>query len=87
LGSSERGIFVLLSKEYVTLVLIAILFAIPIVWLTMNSWITSFPYRTTISATVFLISGFTVLLVAISTVSLQTLKAARTNPVDSLRHE
>jgi putative ABC transport system permease protein len=87
LGSSEGSIFVLLSKEYVMLVIIAIVVAAPIVWLTMNSWITSFPYRTTISVTVFLISGIAVLFVAISTVSFQTLKAARTNPVDSLRHE
>jgi putative ABC transport system permease protein len=87
LGSSERGIFILLSKEYVTLVMIAIVAAVPIVWLSMNSWITSFPYRTTISATVFLISGLAVLFVALSTVSFQTFKAARINPVDSLRHE
>ncbi|MCI0751133.1 MAG: ABC transporter permease [Flammeovirgaceae bacterium] len=87
LGSSERGIFMLLSKEYVGLVLIAITIAIPLVWLSMNSWITSFPYRTTISATVFLIAGVAVLVLAISTVSFQTLKAAHSNPVDSLRHE
>jgi putative ABC transport system permease protein len=87
LGSSERGIFMLLSKEYVNLVLIAIAIAVPLVWLGMNNWITSFPYRTTISITVFVIAGLAVLFVAISTVSFQTLKAARINPVDSLRHE
>lgn len=87
LGSSERGIFMLLSKEYVNLVLIAIAVAVPLVWLGMNNWITSFPYRTTISVMVFVIAGLVVLLVAISTVSFQTMKAARINPVDSLRHE
>ena len=87
LGSSEQGIFMLLSKEYVNLVLIAIAIAVPLVWLGMNNWITSFPYRTTISVTVFVIAGLAVLLVAISTVSFQTMKAARINPVDSLRHE
>jgi putative ABC transport system permease protein len=87
LGSSERGIFMLLSREYVNLVLIAIAIAVPLVWLGMNNWIISFPYRTTISVTVFVIAGLAVLLVAISTVSFQTMKAARTNPVDSLRHE
>ncbi|HEU5289352.1 MAG TPA: ABC transporter permease [Cyclobacteriaceae bacterium] len=87
LGSSEQGIFMLLSKEYVNLVLIAIAIAVPLVWLGMNNWITSFPYRTTISITVFVIAGLAVLLVAISTVSFQTMKAARINPVESLRHE
>ena len=87
LGSSEQGIFILLSREYVNLVLIAIAVAVPLVWLGMNNWITSFPYRTTISVTVFVIAGLAVLLVAISTVSFQTMKAARINPVDSLRHE
>lgn len=87
LGSSEQGIFILLSREYVNLVLIAIAIAVPLVWLGMNNWITSFPYRTTISIMVFVIAGLAVLLVALSTVSFQTMKAARINPVDSLRHE
>jgi putative ABC transport system permease protein len=87
LGSSERGIFFLLSKEYVNLVLIAIAIAVPLVWLGMDNWIISFPYRTSISIMVFVIAGLAVLLVAISTVSFQTMKAARVNPVDSLRHE
>lgn len=87
LGSSEQGIFILLSREYINLVLIAIAVAVPLVWFGMSSWISSFPYRTTISVMVFVIAGLAVLLVAISTVSFQTMKAARINPVDSLRHE
>lgn len=87
LGSSERGIFVLLSKEYIKLVLLSIAIAVPLVWLGMKEWMTSFPYHTTISITVFILAGLAVLMVSISTVSVQTLKAARINPVDSLRHE
>jgi putative ABC transport system permease protein len=87
LGSTEQGIFVLLSKEYVKLILISIVLAVPLVWFFMSSWIESFPYRTNISFLVFVIAGATVLLVSLFTVSYQTIKAARTNPVDSLRYE
>jgi putative ABC transport system permease protein len=87
LGSTDQGIFVLLSKEYVRLVILSIIFSVPLVWLLMNYWIESFPYRTTISPVIFVIAGATVLMVSILTVSFQTVKAARTNPVDSLRYE
>ena len=87
LGSSEQSIFMLLSKEYILLILVAIAVAVPVVWLGMNNWIDSFPYHTTISFMVFVIAGLVVFLVAMSTVSFQTMKAARINPVDSLRHE
>ena len=87
LGSTDRGIFVLLSKEYVKLVLLSVVLAVPLVWFTMSSWIESFPYRITISPLTFVIAGAAVLLISVFTVSLQTVKAARTNPVDSLRYE
>jgi putative ABC transport system permease protein len=87
MGSSEGGIFFLLSKEYMKLIIVAIIIAVPLVWITMESWITSFPYQTTISPMEFIVAGLSVLIVSLSTVSFQTLKAARTNPVDSLRQE
>lgn len=87
LGSTEGGIFVLLSKEYIKLVSLSIVLAVPLVWWIMKNWIESFPYRTSISFDIFIASALTVLLVSLSTVSFQTLKAARTNPVDSLRYE
>lgn len=87
LGSTDQGIFVLLSTEYVKLVMLAIVLAVPVIWFVMSQWIESFPYRTTISPLVFLIAGVTVLAVSIVTVSFQTIRAARTNPVDSLRYE
>jgi putative ABC transport system permease protein len=87
LGSTDQGIFVLLSKEYVKLVLVSIVLSVPLVWLPMNSWIESFPYRTSISPLIFVIAGMAVLVISVFTVSLQTVKAARTNPVDSLRCE
>jgi putative ABC transport system permease protein len=87
LGSSVGGIFLLLSQEYIKLVFLAILLAIPIVWFVMHDWIQGFPYHTTISGVTFLIAGSVVLLISMSTVTVQTLKAARSNPVDSLRYE
>jgi putative ABC transport system permease protein len=87
LGSTDQGIFVLLSKEYVKLVFISIILAVPVVWLVMQSWIDSFPYKTEISPLIFLLAGLVVLFVSLLTVSFQTIKAARTNPVDSLRYE
>ncbi|HMJ71060.1 MAG TPA: ABC transporter permease [Cyclobacteriaceae bacterium] len=87
LGSTENGIFILLSQEYLKLVGLSILIASPLIWWVMNNWIQTFPYRTTISPFVFVISGVMVLLVALITVSYQTVKASRTNPVESLRYE
>ncbi len=87
LGSTDKGIFILLSKEYIKLVFLSIMLAVPLVWFFMSDWIESFPYRTDISPLIFVIAGFSVLLVSLLTVSIQTMKAARTNPVDTLRYE
>ncbi len=87
LGSSEQGIFLLLSKEYVQLVGLSILLATPLVWWVMSEWVERFPYHISISAIIFVLAGGLVLFVALLTVSFQTLKAARVNPVDSLRYE
>lgn len=87
LGSSESGIFTLLSTEYLKLVTLSILLASPVVWYFMRDWINSFPYHTSISLWIFLVSGLTVLSISLITVSYQTIRAARTNPIDSLRYE
>ena len=87
LGSTEKGIFVLLSQEYMKLIGLSIIIATPLIWWVMDNWIQTFPYRTTISPLVFVASGVMVLLVALATVSYQTVKASRINPVESLRYE
>jgi putative ABC transport system permease protein len=87
LGSTENGIFLLLSQEYLKLIGVSILIATPMIWWVMNNWIQTFPYRTTISPFVFVFSGAMVLAVALITVSYQTVKASKTNPVESLRYE
>lgn len=86
-GSSDRSIYLLLSQEYLKLIVLAILLASPLVWWFMNSWIQGFSYRTSIGVDVFLIAGVSVLLVSLVTISYQTLKAVRVNPADSLRQE
>src|SRR5260221_2759979 len=80
LGSSERGIFFLLSQEYLKLVGLSILIATPLVWWVMNNWMQNFAYRISISVSIFLIAGIIVLLVALVTISYQTLRAARIKP-------
>ncbi|MCB0489632.1 MAG: ABC transporter permease [Cyclobacteriaceae bacterium] len=87
LGSSEQGIFFLLSKEYLKLIGIAIVLAVPSIYWVMNNWLQTFPYQSSISVWVFFLAGGIVLTVALLTVSFQTLKASRTNPVVALRYE
>lgn len=77
----------LLSKEFIKLVLVASLLAIPVSWWMMNNWLSDFAYRTKKYWWVFVIAGALALIVALSTVGLRALKAAITNPVRSLRTE
>jgi ABC-type antimicrobial peptide transport system permease subunit len=87
LGSSVSGIVQLISKDFIRLVIIAIIIAIPVGWWAMNNWLQSFAYRIDISWWVFAIAGVVALLIALITVSFQAIKAAVANPVDSLRSE
>ncbi|WP_291868025.1 ABC transporter permease [Maribacter sp.] len=87
LGSSISGIVGLLSKEFLQLVLIAILIASPIAWWLMQNWLESFAYRIEINWRVFAIAGLAAIGIALITVSFQAIKAALANPVKSLRTE
>lgn len=87
LGASVTGIIKLLSKDFLLLVGIAIIIATPIAWYIMNNWLQDFAYRINISWWMFLLSGFIAILIAIVTVSIQAIKAAVANPVESLRTE
>lgn len=87
LGASESKIFLLLSKEFIRWVLLANLIAWPIAYFAMNKWLQNFAYRIQIGIVAFLISGVAALLIAYFTVSYQSIKSARANPVDSLRYE
>lgn len=87
LGASVLKIFMLLSKEFIRWVLLANFIAWPIAYFAMNRWLQNFAYRINIGIVAFLISGGTALLIAYLTVSYQSIKSARANPVDSLRYE
>ena len=87
LGASVTGIVELLSKDFLKLVLIAFLIAIPIAWWAMNKWLQGFAFRIQISWWMFAIAGFATVLIALFTVSSQAIKAALSNPVKSLRSE
>lgn len=87
LGATAVDVVALLSKDYLRLVIIGFLAAVPIAWYIMNRWLEDFAYRIEISAGVFLLAGLTAVLIAVVTVSWQSMKAAIANPVDSLRNE
>jgi putative ABC transport system permease protein len=87
LGASMQQITTLLSKDFVRLVIIAIVIASPIAWWVMNKWLQDFAYRINISAGIFIAAGTLALLIALISVSFQAIKAAITNPVKSLRTE
>ncbi|MDB5130289.1 MAG: macB 8 [Mucilaginibacter sp.] len=87
LGASAGSITVMLSKEFLKLIIIASLVAFPVTWYAMNKWLQDFAYRITIEWWVFLAAGCIALLVAALTISFQSIKAALANPVKSLRSE
>ncbi len=87
LGASVSSIVALLSKDFLKLVLIAIVIATPIAWYAMNAWLADFAYKIEISWWAFALAGGLAIGVALLTVSFQSVKAALMNPVKSLRSE
>jgi putative ABC transport system permease protein len=87
LGASAGQIVSLLSKDFILLVLLAFVIAVPVAWWAMNKWLDNFVYRTTISWWIFALSGGLMIIIALITLSIQTIRSARTNPVKSLRTE
>ena len=87
LGASISQLWLLLSKDFITLVIIALLIASPLAYYIMGQWLQKFSYRTTVSWDVFAIACFGALIITLITVSFQAVKAATSNPVKSLRTE
>jgi putative ABC transport system permease protein len=87
LGASISGIVRLLAAEFMVLIIISILIAVPVGWYAMNKWLQDFAYRINVSWPIFAISAVTAILIAFITISFQSIKAAIANPVDSLRSE
>jgi ABC-type antimicrobial peptide transport system permease subunit len=77
----------MLSKDFLKLVLISLLVAFPISWYLMHNWLQGFAYRIDLNAGVFLLAGLATILIALLTISYQSIKAALANPVKSLRSE
>lgn len=87
LGASLPGIVRLLSKDFIKLVLIALVIAAPLAWYFMHQWLQDFAYRISIGWWIFLLAGSLGVLIAFLTISIQAIKAGITNPVKSLRTE
>ncbi|HEY1870196.1 MAG TPA: FtsX-like permease family protein, partial [Chitinophagaceae bacterium] len=87
LGATVSGIIMLLSKDFVKLVIISFFIASPLAWWFMHSWLQNYTYRINIGWLVFMASGLFAIAIAIFTVSFQAFKAAIANPVNNLRSE
>lgn len=87
LGSSIRGIVVLLTKDFLRIVLIAVIISIPLSFYFGTKWLDNFAYKSSLSWWIFVLAGSTAILIAILTVGFKSLQAALNNPVDSLRNE
>ncbi len=87
LGASVPAIIRLLAGDFIQLVLIAIVIATPVAWYVMNKWLQDFAYKINIGWAVFVLAGIIAILIALFTISFQSIKAAIANPVKSLRTE
>ncbi|PWL39953.1 ABC transporter permease [Flagellimonas aquimarina] len=87
LGASALRLVNMLSKDFLKLVFVAFVLAIPIAWYVMSKWLEEYAFHIELQWWVFVLAGFTVLIVALSTVSYQSLKASLANPIKSLRTE
>jgi putative ABC transport system permease protein len=87
LGASIANITTMLSREFLVLVFLSFIVASPIAWLAMHYWLNGFAYRITIQLWIFALAGVAAVLIALITVSFQSVKAALANPVESLRSE
>jgi putative ABC transport system permease protein len=87
LGASTPGLIMLLSKDFIKLVVIAVAIASPAAWFVMHSWLNDFAYRIKMSPWIFTAAGLSAVIIALGTISFQALKAATANPVHALRSE
>lgn len=87
LGASASGLFMLLVNNFLKLIIISLLIAIPVGWLLMQKWLQDYTYRISITWDVFLIAGLTILFIAVATICYQAIRAAVASPIKSLRSE
>jgi len=87
LGAMPGNIIMILSRDFLSLVIIASLIAFPVGWWAMHSWLQNFDYRVGVSWWIFLFAGAVAVLIAMLTISYQAVKAAVANPTKSLKTE
>jgi len=87
MGASIQQIVGMMSGEFLKLVLIAFIISTPIAWYAISSWLENFAYKTALDVSIFLFAGFGALMIALFTISFESLRAASTNPVNALRNE
>jgi putative ABC transport system permease protein len=87
LGASVPSVTGLLSRDLTRCVLLANILAWPVAYLVLDKWLQNFAYRANLGMSLFILSGLAALVIALLTISYQTIKAATANPVDSLRYE
>jgi putative ABC transport system permease protein len=87
MGATATQILGMMSKEFVKLVLVAFIVAVPLSWYAMQNWLQGFEYRTTLNMAPFLYAGLSALTIALLTISYESLRAANTNPANTLRNE
>lgn len=87
LGATNSSIVKLLSRDFLRLILIAFVIAVPISWVATSRWLDDFAYRISINWWVFPAGGIIAMLIALFTISFQSIRAARANPVNNLRSE
>jgi putative ABC transport system permease protein len=86
-GAKISDILIKLNREFIFLVVIAYVIAVPIAWYAMHKWLQNFAYRTELSWWIFVLAGILALTIALLTVSWQSWRAATRNPVEALRYE
>jgi len=86
-GASVNRILTLLSREFIELILLAILIATPLTWWVIGKWLENYPYQAGISWPVFIFTGLLVIVFALLAVGIQTVRAANINPAQSLKYE
>jgi len=87
LGAGVGNLILLLAKNFLLLVLLGFAVAVPLAYLFLTDWMSSFEYTTTIGPSIYALSGVASILIALLTVSYHSLRAAASNPVKSLRYE
>jgi putative ABC transport system permease protein len=87
MGASVSQVMVLMSKDFAILIAVAFVVATPLAWYFSQSWLEGFANRVNIDVSVVIISGALSIIIALLTISYQSLKAARENPVNAMRSE